>query len=436
MHNSATGNWEKKMNGCVTAAASCRPPAVTAFFVYGILASTATIADDWPQWRGAGRDAICRETELLNEWPPEGPALLWKATGLGEGYSGPAVVGGSLYTMGNIEGMENVLAIDMATGKSLWTKPFGPVEYGDYSPGTRGTPTFDDGRLYALGASGTLVCMDAASGEILWTKSLVKDLGGSVLKWGFSEAVLIDGERLICTPGGPDATLAALDKTSGQTVWTSPVGDRACYASMIKATIAGVDQYVQFTAAAVVGVRAEDGKPLWRYKAPAYTLYGGINIVTPICLGDTVFAAAGYGTGGGQARILKTPHGFTAQEVYFTRDMKNHHGGMILLNGMLYGCNDPGILTCLDYKTGKVLWQSRAPGKCSILYADGNLYCRDEKGPISLVEATPTEFRLRGQFDQPDRSDQRSWPHLVIAHGRMYVRDQGILLCYDVRRAK
>jgi len=255
-----------------------------------------------------------------------------------------------------------------------------------------------------------------------------------VLKWGFSESVLIDGERLICTPGGPKATLAALDKTTGRTVWTSPVGDRACYASMIKATIAEVEQYVQFTGDAVVGVRAEDGKPLWRYTAPAYTKYGGINISTPICLGDTVFAAAGYGVGGGQARILTASEGFSAEEVYFTKDMKNHHGGLILRNGALYGCNDPGILTCLDYRTGKVLWQSRQPGKCSILYADGHLYCRDEKGPISLVQATPDEFRMRGRFQQPDRSDQKAWPHLVIAYGRMYVRDQDILLCYDVRQ--
>jgi len=413
---------------------SARLQTVIVCLLPAVLVSSAVIADDWPEFRGASRDAICREDGLLNEWPSEGPKLLWKATGLGEGYSGPAIVGSMLYTMGNIDGQECVLALDTATGDQIWVKPFGPVEYDGYCPGMRGTPTVDEGRLYVLGVSGKLVSMDAKTGDILWSKSFVKDLGASVLKWGFSESVLIDGERLICTPGGPKATLAALDKTTGRTVWTSPVGDRACYASMIKATIAEVEQYVQFTGDAVVGVRAEDGKPLWRYTAPAYTKYGGINISTPICLGDTVFAAAGYGVGGGQARILTASEGFSAEEVYFTKDMKNHHGGLILRNGALYGCNDPGILTCLDYRTGKVLWQSRQPGKCSILYADGHLYCRDEKGPISLVQATPDEFRMRGRFQQPDRSDQKAWPHLVIAYGRMYVRDQDILLCYDVRQ--
>ena len=394
------------------------------------------MADDWPQWRGAGRDAISRETGLLKQWPAEGPPLLWKATGLGIGYSGPAIVGKVLYTMGNLDGRECVLALDTADGRSIYTRPIGPVEYDGYSPGTRATPTIDGDRLYTLGTSGKLVCMDRRNGKILWSKSFVADFGGKVLEWGCSESVLIDEDLLICTPGGPNSTMAALDKITGRTVWTSDIGDRACYASSVKALIAGREQYVQFTGDAVVGIDAGNGEPLWRYEAPAFTKYGGINISTPICSGDTVFAAAGYGVGGGLARIEKTADGFLAREVYFTKDMKNHHGGLILLDGALYGCNDPGILTCLDYETGKVLWQSRKPGKCSLVYADGMLYCRDEKGPISLVKATLEGFHPAGRFDQPDRSDQNAWPHLVVAAGRMYVRDQDVLLCYDVRESR
>ena len=417
-----------------------------------------SVAEDWPTWRGPNRDAICRETGLLQEWPPEGPPLLWKATGLGEGYSGPAVVGTTLYIMGNLDGQEHVLALDTDTGKLVWKRPFGPVEYVGYCAGTRATPTLDGDRLYTLGASGKLVCMDRHRGEIAWDTSLRSQFDARVigreysesirdqlqpeddptagLRWGFSESVLIDGGKLVCTPGGPEATLAALDKKTGRTLWTSKIDARASYASIIKATIGGVVQYVQFTADGVVGVDASDGTFLWRYDAPAYPKYGGINISTPVCADDRVFAAAGYGVGGGLAHVEKTPQGFVAREVYFTKDMKNHHGGMILLDGYLYGANDPGILTCLEYTTGKVMWRSRKPGKCSLLYADGMLYCRDETGPLSLVRATPDGFELKGRFDQPHQSQQKTWPHLVIAYGRMYVRDQDVLLCYDVRAAE
>jgi outer membrane protein assembly factor BamB len=297
--------------------------------------------------------------------------------------------------------------------------------------------------------------MDRRTGDIQWAINFITDLGARVidkeyseslrprllseddpqagLRWGFSESVLIDGEKLVCTPGGLDATMAALDKHTGRVLWKSKLDARAGYASMIKATICGIEQYVQFTADGVVGVAARDGKFLWRYDAPAYPKYGGINISTPLSFGDTVFAASGYGVGGGLARIEKTPDGLVAREVYFTKEMKNHHGGLVLLDGFLYGANDPGILTCLEYATGTVMWRSRKPGKCSILLADGMLYCRDENGPISLVKATPDGFHLHGRFDQPHRSKQKAWPHLVIAHGRMYVRDQDVLLCYDVR---
>lgn len=288
-----------------------------------ILAWAATVdrvaADDWPTWRGPNRDAICRESGLLQAWPTEGPRLLWKATGLGVGYSGPAIVGATLYTMGNLDGDEYVLALDTNTGKRRWARVIGPVEYVGYSPGTRATPTLDGERLYALGASGRLVCMDRGSGQIQWEKNFISDFDAQVmgvdysesirsrllpeddpragLRWGFSESVLIDGERLVCTPGGAEATLAALDKHTGRTVWSSKIDDaRVSYASIIKATIGGVAQYVQFTADGVIGVDARDGKFLWRYDAPAYTKYGGINISTPVSSGDSVFAASGYGT--------------------------------------------------------------------------------------------------------------------------------------------
>jgi outer membrane protein assembly factor BamB len=309
-----------------------------------------------------------------------------------------------------------------------------------------------------MGASGQLACLDRQSGDVQWTINFRSRFDSQVigreysesirnqlrpdndpkagLRWGFSESVLIDGDKLVCTPGGPEATLATLDKNTGRTLWTSKIDARASYASMIKAMIGGVAQYVQFTADGVVGVDACDGKFLWRYDAPAYPKYGGINISTPVCSDNQVFAAAGYAVGGGLARVEKTPEGFIAREVYFTKDMKNHHGGLILLKGYLYGSNDPGILTCIQFETGKVMWQAREPGKCSVLYADGMLFCRDENGTVSLVRARPQGFELKGEFDPPDQSGQKTWPHLVIAHGQMYVRDQDVLLCYDVRASE
>jgi outer membrane protein assembly factor BamB len=222
----------------------------------------------------------------------------------------------------------------------------------------------------------------------------------------------------------------ALDKRNGAVVWKSPVGDGAGYSSIVKAQLAGRAQYVQFTAQGVIGVEADSGEFLWRYNAPTN---GTANISTPIADGDFVFAASGYGTGGGLVSIQRDGERFSVYQVFFSRQMKNQHGGVLLVDGYLYGANDPGILTCLDFETGKVLWSDRAPGKCSLCYADGRLYARSEDGPVSLVEATPAGFKLLGQFEQPERSDQPSWPHPVVANGRLYLRDQNVLLSYDVK---
>ena len=401
--------------------------------VFVAAGSERVTAEDWPCWRGERRDGICREEGLLQRWPDGGPTLLWKSTGLGVGFSGPAVVDGTLYIMGNVDGKECVMAIDTADGKRLWTVPIGPVEYDGYQPGMRGTPTVDGDRLYALGASGELACLNRHNGDRVWRCSFVADFGGQVLKWGYSESVLIDGKKLVCTPGGPDATFVAMDKMNGRVIWRCAAPVRANYASMVATEFDGVRQYVQFTGDALVGVGAGDGRLLWRYDAPAYTKYGGINISTPICSGRFALAASGYGIGGGLVRIARDGDRFAADEVYFTKDMKNHHGGMILKEGKLYGCNDPSILTCMEFETGRVLWKTRDAGKCSILSADGMLYCRDENGPITLVKASADRFEQTGRFDPPDRSDQKAWPQLVVAAGRMYVRDQDVLLCYDVR---
>jgi outer membrane protein assembly factor BamB len=390
--------------------------------------------DDWPAWRGPNRDGICRETGLLKRWPAGGPKLLWKTTGLGEGYSGPAIVGNLLYTMGNIDGQERVLALDVSQqGKQVWQAPIGAVRPGIQYPGPRSTPTIDGDRLYTLGVQGDLVSMNTADGHLLWRHDLVKDFGGTRPNWGYAESVLVDGPWVLCTPGGAKNTIAALDKETGKRVWGSPAGDPAEYSSIIKPTLAGVKQYVTLTKKGVIGVAAEDGKFLWRWEHPHNNI---ANITTCVWHDDTIFAASAYNTGGGLVDIKQSGDGFEAKERYFVKKMQNHHGGLILHDGMLYGCGNPKVLMCLDYETGDIKWSNTSSGKCSLLFADGMLYCRSEDGPISLVEATPAGFQLKGRFNQPDRSAQKSWPHLVIANGVLYVRDQDVLLAYDVRAAQ
>ena len=398
--------------------------------------SGAAMAADWPQWRGPNRDAICRETGLLKTWPAGGPKLLWQIRGIGQGYSGPALVGNTLYTMGDKNGKATVFALDIAKdGKQIWATPIGTVKYKGYSPGTRATPTVDGDRVYGLSADGELACLDRKTGKSIWSIDYVKDFGGIMPRWAFAESVLIDGKKLICTPGGPKGTIVALDKMTGKVIWASKFEDKASYSSVVKTELAGVKQYVAFTNANVVGVAVEDGKLLWRYKEPAHRAdWGDVNVMTPVVSGDTVFASSNYKTGGGLAKITKTATGLEAKQVWFTKEMANHHGGLILHDGALYGSHDKkGTFTCLDHKTGKVLWTSEAAGKCSVLYADGMLYCRDEAGPITLVKATPTGYVQAGRFDQPRRSKAKAWPHPVIANGKLYIRDQDILLCYDVR---
>lgn len=387
---------------------------------------------EWTGWRGPDRTGLSKEKGLLHEWPEGGPKLLWQVTGAGEGFSTPSVTEDGIYLMGDTDGQELVLAFDpKAEGKLLWSSAVGPVRHsGSGYPGPRSTPTVSGNRVYTLGLNGDLVCLDRRDGKLIWRRNLVDDFGGVIPNWGYSESVLVDGPWVLCTPGGERATIVALNKETGEPAWQAPVGDGAGYASIVKATIRNVPQYVQFTAQGVIGVAAKDGRFLWRYNAPAN---GTANCATAIVEGDRVFAASGYGTGGGLAKVEPGDENLQADEVYFTKKMKNHHGGVVLVGKYLYGSNDPGVLTCLDFATGEEAWSDRSCGKCSLVYADGLLIARSEEGLVSLVEATPEDFRLKGRFQQPSRADQPSWPHPVVSAGRLYLRDQDVLQCYDLR---
>ena len=626
-------------------------------------------ADDWPQWQGPDRNAISKETGLLKEWPKDGPPLAWKTTGLGGGDSAPAIAAGRVYGMANRGEDEVVWALSEKDGKELWVTRLAPAFKQQVPQGKEGpscTPTVDGERLYVEGVGGDVVCLQVKDGKIVWRRSLTRDFGGRAPMWNYRESPLVDGDKLICTPGSDDAMLVALDKLTGKTTWQSKVpaasggspggppssglGDRApgegpggpggggsgapttvtgtkdpalftsehfgmsafstripngkylaklyfaetyagitaagqrvfsfnvmghefkdfdiwvkaggpnrayietvpvevtneefridftaqvenpaikaieivpqaeagagaaspaaavridagvsapftdssgqvwqadtgfeggmmnpgaggfggggpggrqrgsggmggfgggrggfggfggsgaAYASAIAIDFDGQRQYVQMTAKALIGVAASDGKFLWRYERPANGM--GLNCSTPLYHDATVFAASAYGAGGGLVKLSKdATGGVKAEEVYATRKMQNHHGGMILHDGSLYGANggnEGGYLICLDFKTGNVLWdgrddaEKRAP-KGSVAFADGRLYYRTEKGAVLLIEPSPKEYLERGRFQQPDRTRLPAWAHPVIANGRLYVRDQEVLLCYDVK---
>ncbi len=558
---------------------------VLGMFASGLLMSYA-YANDWPQWQGPDRTAHSKETGLLNQWPKGGPPLAWKVKGLGGGDGAPSVVAGRIYGMAHRGGDEVVWALSEKDGKEIWAVRLAPAlaqNWPQSKEGPSATPTVDGDRLYVMGLAGNVECLQAADGKVVWRRNLKADFGGKSPMWNFRESPLIDGEKVICTPGGDETTMVALNKANGETIWKSYVPDRvsgggtqnrgpggnrpsaietdptlstldqdhnkeisadelaaapaallkmdknqdgklsedeitpqmggrdgqnnrprprrgpgimrmmkalaaldadengviddaeiknavaalqkldanhdgkliedevgmkfmgpqntgAGYSSPIAIDFGGQHQYVQFLAMTVAGVSADDGKLLWRYDKPANGMR--LNISTPIYQDGQVFAASAYGAGGGSVRLTKKATGeFAAEEVWFSKSMENHHGGVILHDGALFGANGGnggGYLACLDYKTGEVLWneadrEKRRVTKGSVAFADGRIYYRTEEGPVVLIEPNRKEYIERGRFDQPDRTDKPAWAHPVIANGKLYIRDQDTLFCYDVK---
>jgi outer membrane protein assembly factor BamB len=538
---------------------------------------------DWPQWQGPSRTAHSRETGLLKDWPKDGPPLAWKIKGLGGGDSMPSIAAGRIYGMSHRGSDEIVWALSEKDGKEIWAvriAPAQPQNWPQSKEGPSATPTVDGDRLYVMGLAGNVVCLQAADGKVVWQRSLVADFKGRSPMWSFRESPLVDGNKVICTPGGEEATMVALNKLTGETIWKSLVPDRsgggqnpnrgfgggnrpsamqtdpvlstldkdqskelsadeidaaptallkldknsdgklseeevspagrgggpggrrrgpgimrmikalsaldadesgtieeaeiknaavalrkldenrdgkltdeeagmksmsppntgAAYSSATAIDFGGQRQYVQLLAMTVAGVSAADGKLLWRYDKPANSMR--INISTPIYHDGHVFAATAYGAGGGLARLVKKENGeFAAEEVWFSKSMENHHGGVILHDGALFGANGGnggGYLACLDFKTGEVLWNERDSDKRrvtkgSVAFADGRIYYRTEEGPIVLIEPSRKEYLERGRFNQPERTDKPAWAHPVIANGKLYIRDQDTLFCYDVK---
>lgn len=381
----------------------------------------------WPQWRGPNRDGISREKGLATQWPEGGPPLLWKAAGCGKGFSSVAVANGRVYTMGDGSGASTVHCFDEMTGDKVWSSQRLGRTGGNYA-GTKSTPTVDGGQVYALGQFGDLVCLNATDGSDVWRKNLVSDFSGKFSQWNYAESPLIDGEKLVVSPGGRAGLMLALNKSSGSPIWrTGEWREEVQYVSSIVSNLGGRKNYIQLTQKTLAGVDAETGRILWRAPRSGATAV----IPTPVVYNDIVFVTSGYNVGCNAFRV----GGSGARQIYANRDLVNHHGGVVLVDKYVYGHSDRGGWKCMDVTTGDVLWADNGVRKGSVVFADGHLYCRSEESPglVALVEATPEGYREKGRFRQPDRSRDKSWAHPVVVNGKLFLRDQDVLLCFDVR---
>ena len=392
-------------------------------------------SEDWPQWRGPNRDGISLETGLLREWPEGGPPLAFRAAGLGAGYATVAVANGRIHTLGMFSGREWIIALDEESGARVWATPHAAPYRDGRGDGPRGAPTVSDGRVIALGASGQLSALDARSGQVLWSVNLLDRFGARNIGWGISESPLVLGGRVLVSPGGRSAGFAAFDEESGELLWTSE-GDEAGYASPVPVDLPGSPHVVFFSGERAAGIRPEDGELLWSYRRASNRT---ANVATPVIASrspDSVrlFLSSDYGTGGALlARGADGAGGGAAEEVWFSRNLRAHHATPILLDGVLYGFSG-SILSALDIETGALFWRDRAIGKGSLAWADERLYIFSERGEVALVEPSREGYRERGRFAFPeaDRSRRNTWSHPVVANGRLFLRDQDLLLAWDI----
>ncbi len=402
-------------------------------WIAALACSVGMEAADWPQWRGPGREDRSEENGLLRQWPAEGPRQRWVNQDVGLGYAGFAVVGGRLYTMGLRDDTEHVIALDAGTGKEAWAVPAGPRYENNWGDGPRMTPTVVGGRVYALAAQGTLVCLDARDGRQVWGRSMVKDLGGKLQSWGYTESPLVHEGRVYCTPGGAGGTMAALDAETGEVVWrTKDITDEAQYSSPVLGRIGGKEQVVQLVMKRFFGVDPRTGAVAWNVDFPGRTAV----IPTPVVHDNIAYVTAGYGVG---CKAVKWT-GSAMETLYEdNKVMKNHHGGVIRVGEHLYGHSDGYGWVCQELKTGKEVWVHKGFGKGAVHLADGHLYCIDEgSGAVALVEASPAGWNEKGRFKLSPQTAKRKpqgriWVHPVVSGGKLYLRDQELLHCYDVK---
>lgn len=416
----------------------------------GLPTASWAVADDWTQWRGPNRTNRSAETGLFNQWDADGPPLAWTAEGLGEGYASVSVRGDRIYTTGNFDDGQSVVAVDARSGQVVWRTPVTAEAPKHSYEGSRCTPTIDGDRLYVVASDGRIVCLQAHDGRLIWSRSFDDWNGRMMSGWGYSESPLVDGAKVICTPGGPQGMIVALDKMTGDEIWACrgpQSSDRADangkslksgagYASPVISEGAGVRQYVQLVGQGLIGVQADTGKLLWHYGRVANAT---ANIPTPIVDGDLIFTSTAYNTGSALLRLKPTAGGgVDAEEIYWleSRQLQNKHGGMVLVDGHIY-CghgNGTGLPICVNIKSGNIAWgpvRAEGKGEAGVTYADGHVVFRREDGTVMLVRATPERFDLVESF-MPAFQQGKSWAHPVIANGRLYLREQNKLMAYEV----
>ena len=404
-----------------------------AFLATAVLTATPLLSADWPQWRGAGRVGHSPDTSILAPWPKSGPKQSWIFKDAGIGYSSFSIVGTRLFTMGARQESEQVICLDATTGKELWATSLGPVYENNWGDGPRSTPTVDGDHLYALSATGILACLNIKDGTEVWKVDVVKSLGGQLQGWGYTESVLIDGDHVICTPGGQQGTMAALHKKTGAVVWqSSKLKGPAQYSSPIRIEVNGQPQYAQLLMNKVVGIAPKDGALLWETSFP-----GRVAVIPTLVFHDnSVYATAGYGTG---CQMIKLD-GAEPEVVYEEKSITNHHGGVIVVDGKIYGHSDKGGWTCQDFLTGKIEWQDESLGKGTCTYAAGHLICVDENdGTVVLATAKPDKWQEISRFKLAPQTSLRKkegriWSHPVVVNGRLYLRDQDLIFCYNVKK--
>ena len=385
-------------------------------------------AADWPQWRGTDRTGLSTEIGLADEWPEEGPPIEWRIEDLGEGYGAVAVVGARLYVQGTRDEESVVFARDASSGRPLWERALGARLRQGRGNGPRSTPTVVGDDLYVLNGMGELARLSADDGSVRWQFNMLDRFSSLNPRWGISESPLVEGDRLYVMPGGRRGSVVALDRRTGATVWrSSDLRDRASYSSLIAADIGGVRTLIGFTQKAGVGLRAEDGRLLWRYETPANST---ANVATPIYATGLVFYTSAYGVGGGALRLRPGAGGVATEEAYFAANLQNHHGGVVLFDGHLYGFFGQ-VLVCADFETGAIKWRARSVGKGSLTVADGKLFLLGERQRVGLADATPEGYRERGRFRIASHGEP-SWAHPVVVGGTLYVRDQNTLTAYEV----
>jgi outer membrane protein assembly factor BamB len=400
-------------------------------FLVSVGVNGETAGKSWFQWQGPNRDNKSAETNLLKSWPEDGPKMVWFVEGMAEGFSAVSIANGYIYTTGTVDKQGWIFAVDLE-GNLKWKKMYGP-EWAGRHPGARGTPTIDENNIYVIGGMGTVSCFEAKTGQEKWTVDPFKDSEGMLGRYGIAESALIIGEKLIFTPGGSKATMVALNKKTGETIWASKsIGEKSAYCSPILIERGGTKLIVTMTENSIIGVDAEDGNMLWQYDCEKYQGEPkDINPNTPVYHDGCIYVTSGYEKGGAKLKLSEDGKKIESQE-WVNLKLDCHHGGVVLVDGYIYGSNMDGKWLCLNWDNGEIMYEKNWLGKGSITYAEEMLYCYAERGTVGLVKATPDDFTVVSSF-KISKGDDEHWAHPVICDGRLYIRHGNALIAYDIK---